>query len=69
MITRRSFIASVGSAAAVGILAHKLSASSPEKQPSLKSSALGPAPKFSRSILPGNPSSVRREIQEFVDRF
>jgi len=69
MITRRSFIASVGSAAAAaGILAQKSFASSLEKKPSLKSSALGPAPNFTRSILPGNPSSVRREIQEFVDR-
>jgi hypothetical protein len=69
MITRRSFVTSIGSAAAaVGILAHKASASSPEKQPSLKSPALGPAPKFPRSILPKSPSSARREIQEFVDR-
>ena len=69
MITRRSFMTSVGSAAAaVGILAHKSSASSPEKQPGLKSSALGSVPKFPRSVLPGNSSSVRREIQEFVDR-
>jgi len=69
MITRRSFIASVGSAAAaVSILGHKSFASSPEKQTSLRSSALGSAPNFTRSILPGNPSSVRREIQEFVDQ-
>jgi hypothetical protein len=52
----------------MSILAHKSSASSPEKQPSLKSSALGVAPNFRRSVLPGNPSSVRREIQEFVDQ-
>jgi hypothetical protein len=69
MGTRRSFMASVGSAAvAVGILANKSSASSSEKQPSLQSSAPGPVPKFPRSVLPGNPSSVRQEIQDFVDR-
>ncbi len=69
MDTRRSFIASAGiAAAAVGILAHRSSASSSEKQPILNSSVPKTAPKFPRSILPENPSSVRREIQEFVDR-
>jgi hypothetical protein len=69
MITRRSFIASVGSAAAAAdIMDNKASASSFENKASSKIPALGPAPKFPRSVMPPNPSSVRREIQEYVDR-
>ena len=69
MITRRSFMASAGSmAAAAGIMANQSSASSLENKASLESSTLGPVPNFPRSVMPPNPSSVRREIQEFVDR-